>query len=303
MFGTLLILTGCSPQEDFISLEPYGNTGQNILSVGWVVSYADTNYYVDWDNHTLISKGRETNNVLSDEVCGQLNIIDDWIYYINNTRGQIWRISIDGDYKEQVIDGLNDNMLVCGDYIFYRDKNANLIQYNIQTTKKKKLVDSVLRFVIQDNIIYYTLQEERDVKASLYSLDLKEKETKCLYEGYVWDLAVNEKYLLFQVYEENLNQLELHQLEISTNKQLSISNTNCAGILLYGDTVFYVNSDDGFSLYKMNIDGTEVEKIVTGQCSTPNISGNKLFFLRQTDKYEYYWITLDDQNLTPNILT
>jgi len=83
-------------------------------------------------------------------------------------------------------------------------------------------------------------------------------------------------------------------------------NTETTGYLLVaGDWIYYVNYDDGSTLYKMRTDGSDKMKLTSDKTSGVNfISGDWIYYNNLDDNYALYRVTLEGQQrqkITSNI--
>lgn len=100
---------------------------------------------------------------LTTENCREIDIQDNWIYYIDETATSIYKVKFDGSGKQKIMDG---NLCgyscfkVIGDWVYYENGTPDVGLYRIKTdgSECRKIADVVLdfRFIsVWDNWLVY----------------------------------------------------------------------------------------------------------------------------------------------------
>lgn len=79
----------------------------------------------------------------SSERVRALNLVDNWIYYINNDDYHIYKIDIEGKNKQKLNDDWSTHLNVYGSWMYYvNDEDQTLYRMKTDGTSRQQLVDS-----------------------------------------------------------------------------------------------------------------------------------------------------------------
>ena len=183
--------------------------------------------------------------------------------------------------KEEVFGNLSNNGLVAG--------NSNLYFYNkyeegivkVKNGNEYKITDETAYSmnIVQDTIYYLTTSntnglEVKSVKTNGDSL----KKIATIYTN-LSKIYVKDGYIYYAI---NRNTEGICKINIETGEQNIISNIAVQDFALDKDEIFFTDSSN--NLYKMNLNGLEINKIIDDyQIRKIQISGKWIYFYSEKD--------------------
>lgn len=242
-------------QEDEI-----GNTSGNIYNGGLFCEQAGKIYFSnDAADGKLYVMNLDCSNIkkIYDDKTVFINADDNYIYYVraNNTRenskGSIMMFYNTGVFR------LNNNgtgLLAYtsnpGAYLMLRGNNLYLQRYDA-------------------NIGLY-----------LYKYKIDGKEERLLLKDAAIPVTVNNNALLYTGYsaDHNINAMDLKSF--TTHPRIE---GNIAYPIYMNNSIYYMNMDDNYKIYRMNSDGSDPVAITKERCSTYNITNDGKYLFYQVD--------------------
>lgn len=234
-----------------------GNTTGNIYNGGLFCELNGKIYFSnDSDNGSLYVMNSDITNIQkihSDKVA-YINADENYLYYIRtnnmkeNTTGNVLTFNNTGIYR-----------------INHDGKNLKLI-----TGKPGSYL------TLQGNYLYF---QRYDVSEGLqfYRNKIDASEERKLVNDAVTPITVIDNKLYYSGFskEHNINTIDLSSFTTRTRYE-----GNFAYPIIKGSYIYYINLDDKYKIYRMNLDGTNPTVLVKDRCSTYNISnsGKSLYY-------------------------
>lgn len=293
------IFCGCSNQIDNsdLSIHSYGNTKGNIQEGGHIVTQNDWIYYTNFnDNDCLYKTTMNGNNTkkLTSHYSYEINLIGDWIYYINGMPGKVCRVKVDGTGQETVFKQRATNLIATDKWLFFRmsldHDSTKLYRSDLDGDGAKVICDSVSEFAIYDDRIYYANSAENH---ALYVMDLSGGNHKKLNNDYCQSVNVANGFVYYSAHNDHDH---LYRIKVDGTEKKMMSEDSCWNINVYNDYIYYRNQTQKGSLYRMNIDGSENIQIAEGNISYINITDNFIIYHRNTENSGYYYTDLEGNN-------
>ncbi|WP_432664426.1 DUF5050 domain-containing protein [Wukongibacter baidiensis] len=300
-----------SPKVRCVSLKDSSSKLYDTLPLTDFLVTNDWIYYVNTDNYgpsfTLltgpiyrISKDGTVNEKISDEDVSLVAADSEWLYYTDTKVGNLHKMSYDGMKRIELSAYSGANYTLIDNQIYYRsmEDESSLYRFNINTEENTKIVDEgVNGYYISEGYIYY--MNSSDEKIYRVNLDGRNKEKitdQKLYSFIVkddWiygvDLDFNKGSKLYRV---KTNGTELRK--IADNANLSISN-----IFAYEDWIFYINSKDNRTLYKVKMDGSENVRVTNSiNIKTFRYSNDSVYFIDECRDNYLYGIDENSSNIS-----
>lgn len=236
-----------------------GNTAGNIYNGGLFSQQKDNIFF---SNYNADGSLFVTNNTLSSyrqvstDKAVYINTDDDYIYYIQ----------------------ANNNKETSGnDLMDYYNTGAYRIKHN-GSDLMAFTADPSAYLTLKGNYVY--LQKYNiDYGLSLYRYKIDKTEERLLVKDAVIPTNVEKDQLFFTGKSKDL---KIHSLDLQSFTSHPIIDGSYLYPIYFGDYIYYINTKDKYSLYRMNLDGTEPTKLVNQHCSTYNITNS--------GKYLYYQV-------------
>ena len=285
-----------------------GNTTGNLQNGGLFCQYEDTIYFANpADGHTLYSMKTDGSNikkVYNDKV-SCIQIVNGYIYYIRanelsedvvltGTMHGIFRLKIGDRTPDIVYQGVVDDMVVCGNYIYFKSyDDENLIQF-----KKVKIDGKELSVVSDDDIdslavwksdVYYTgIDGKHNLTYSNEGSDAIHKSSEGNYympsfsDGYFYYIDIN-------------NDMKLCRMSLKTNEVTVLDEGYCINYNVsseYGVIYYQLENEDGHKLRRMDIYGTNKTTIAEGDYCDIHITKNYTYYNEyvSVDKKQLYCV-------------
>ncbi|MEE1301476.1 MAG: DUF5050 domain-containing protein [Bacteroidales bacterium] len=230
-----------------------------------------------------------------------LNTHEDYIYFVDGLPGFLWKIKKDGSEKKKPVLFRNmTNVIISGNRIYYRLNLIDGLWFKAEWIEpffgtiyscdlnggNKKLIskENILRFVIDNNFIYYS-----DESYALWRMDTLGNNKENIYPTRCSLPEFDEKYLYFSdgngVYRMDKESL---QKEVITEQALEARN-------LHGDWIYYTKDREG-DIYRISKDGKRKELLLESDVVAFNIAGNSIFFELYNDGF--YRFDIETRRLT-----
>ncbi len=141
-------------ENNLIEVEQRGNTVGNISNLGLVAQHNEWVYF--FEGHLYKSKKDGSESIqLSNDASYLINVIDDWVYYINNNDGdKIYKIKTDGSSRTRLNDDESWCLNVVGGWIYYSTQSEPGI-YKIKTdgSSLMRFHDDICLFAHEINVV------------------------------------------------------------------------------------------------------------------------------------------------------
>ena len=237
-----------------------GNTAGNIYNGGLFCQQDDKIYFSNSNANGKLFVTNDTlssfNQVSKDKAI-YINADDDYIYYIeaNNT-------------KENSKDKLME----------YYNTGAYRIKHN-GSDLMAFTADPSAYLTLKGNYVY--LQKYNvDYGLCLYRYKIDKTEERLLIKDAVIPTKAEGDYLYFTGKSKDLN---IHSMDLQSYTSHPIIEGSYLYPIYFEDYIYYINTKDNNSLYRMNQDGTEPTKLVSFHCSTYNITSSGKYLYYQVD--------------------
>ncbi|MCL2643118.1 MAG: DUF5050 domain-containing protein [Candidatus Bathyarchaeota archaeon] len=188
----------------------------------------------------------------------------------------------------------NGYVLINGDWIYYTnfDNNNYLYKKRLDGNSKQELTKGhyscQLNFV--NNWIYYT----KGVPGEVYKIDFNGKQNKKIIDKKVGNLIVTNVFIFYrQSYDGDWGKLYKTDLEGQNERLLA---NNIIEFSICDGWIYYSNRDDGASLYKMDLTGTNIAKLNDHYSLFINVVGEYVYYADYTDSQKLYRIKIDGTN-------
>lgn len=153
-------------------------------------------------------------------------------------------------------------------------------------------------FVQYKDWIYYSYFQDvkKDNGSSLqgiYKINVKGTERLKITDVPATFLNPYKKY----IYYINISDRKIYRINQDGSNNKVISNNNVQSILVYGNYIYYRANEGGGTLYRMNLDGSDVKEI-TSDALSYNIIGSYIYYSSKTSAGYVYRIKADGTDKT-----
>ena len=288
----IIIFMSCQHQRSDM-----GNSNSNLFNMGYVANDDQNIYFcaLTEGNSGIYKADLDGSNktLLCNEHGFYINIIDNWIYFVNSIDNKIYRMDKEGGNKLKISDIEATSLLAYKNKLYvigvYEPYGCNLFVMNLDGTEEKNICEEYVGDIsIYNNRIYYTYITE-DNEGYLCSMDIdgNNKETllddspirffpteKNIYyitqiELIKMDLNSGEKTVLeegsglipdrINFYENNLYYEVMARkfcvYNTKTDEIITMPYIGAENLHIVADKMFYLNNDGSF--LTMNLDGSD----------------------------------------------
>ncbi len=206
VFSVILFSISCSKQtSELAELSDMGNSIGNLNNLGLIAQYDDRIYHMIWEDGKPYLVKSDFNginrDIISQTDCLYLNIIDDWIYYINSEdSNKVYKMDIDG-HNNQKLNEIKGNFLIAFEEGLYvisvSEKYNNSLYYMDYDGRNVKIIcnDKVSSIFFYNNYIYYTSVIDSNGKVHLCRMDI---------DGSDKEIILDDNVKKFFIYKDNI---------------------------------------------------------------------------------------------------
>lgn len=277
------------------------NKQLNFLNLGYVVQDGEWIYFSSiYDKYEVIKEGElyvydigkiykshiDGTNLteITDDAAIYINVIDDWVYYVNLYDWTIYRVKTDGSNREQIMSNGVYSVYIDDGWIFYGNRNDGnrLYKSRLDGSENTRLNDWDTGYLcVVGDWVYFSVWDDFSVKR-IRKDGTNEEEVAGPYIG---TFCIDENYLIYA--GANLVRINLDNGENEILLEEYARTFNIAG-----DWIYYTSSD--YELYRIKKDGTRKKKLAGGdQVKISNVcligdwiyyvDGNGLLYKVRTD--------------------
>lgn len=239
VLGILFIIcfflaAGCSDIGEIIkgrTVNTMGNSPGNIVNLGLATQQGDWIYYKSPDRggsiHKMKIDGSEKTKI-NDDNSFFINVIGDWVYYLNADDTYIYKIRTDGSERTLLIEERADYVTVVKDWIYYLYGAGEGIR-KIRTDGTKKTI---------------------------------------IYDGYTELMCVTEDWIYYLNFDDNANYGKPYRMRINGKENSEIIDAYADRFAVENDDWFFYIKNYDFenpyfdSIYKIRPDGSEDEQVL-----------------------------------------
>ncbi|ADU32265.1 DUF6612 family protein [Evansella cellulosilytica] len=192
---------------------------------------------------------------LSDDIAANINVTDDWIYYEDRSKdSHVYRMSKDGSEIEQVISDNTIDVRVIDETLYYKNFNGHN-QRSLYATQLSPTTTTT--FTLVDHVFRFTI-----------------------HQGNVF-------------YQGDDHHLYVTDVDPNDNANFPFISHRVGTFQALDEYIYYENSEDGHSLYRISTDGYRVEKLTEAESQGFNVTEDSLFFTNASDDEALYRLDLD----------
>ena len=272
-----------------------GNTIGNAMNRGVITTQGEWVYYVNWSEnqnlYKMLKDGSERTK-LNDDKCSDINLLDDWIYYRNESddKYSIYRIHKDGTGRQKLNDDGGYLVSVVDGWIYYYVK-FSVKRMRINGSDVETIAKSNYRYCVTNGWLYCTDSETGGL--CRISLDDGKKQNVINNSG-DWNINFTRFIVygdwLFFTRHEGLND-KLYRVRSNGGDIKELSDDDCKILNIAYDWLYvYIEESQNINvsgIYKMRFDGSDITKVVESkEVYDVNICGNWLYYNVISDGYE-----------------
>ena len=285
-----------------------GNTTGNLNNGGLFCEYDGKIYFANAaDKNTLYVMSSDCTNArkLVDDSVAYINVCGKYIYYVRNNyspdaiamvfKGQLYglyRCNLDGSHIVTITQEKSGMISLCGNYIFYHhyDDQTALTLQKIKIDRKDNTFISETEYNVAnvyEQRIYFANETERN---RIYYLDTKDDSLHFFYDANAYQVDYEGSYMYYIDLSKNYALMRLNTQTMVLEQIFAPNDAKVINYNVYGTKVFAQVEGDGNTtgLYRLNIDGTQIEYIAQGNITNVHCTSKYTFFMYYADQQTLY---------------
>lgn len=317
-------------EERGIKLDNYGPSSQIYLSNDWIYFESGKGqiYKMKIDGSEKIKVFDAGSKSIKIQT-----VLGEWIYYtkeeiltlFQKLKGDIdyyrlYKVKTNGSENSKINSAKvkGESVEVVGNWIYYISYEdgefLNLCKLNtVDQSKYKLTTDSVQRFQISGDWIYYQLFEHlfehssRENKAiyGVYKVRTDGTSKSQLTSGRVgrYGFYVSNDWIYYGSYQNYGSMLNgIYKIKIDGTEKCKLTDDLGFSMQVSGDWFYYIKSclldsyDGASAIYKIKIDGTSKQKLNNDKCIEMKVSGDWVYYINRSDGYTVYKTRTYDTN-------
>lgn len=206
---------------------------------------------------------------------------------------------------------LNNSGLFCESngtlYFSNAYDNHALYSYNPNSGNCKKLCEGPVSSINTDSHYIYYVREASNSEGTfgfstatfkgLYRMELNGKNKTRLYNGSVGTAQLINNRIFFQNYSNEYG-FHLHAIDIDGKNQIEVLEEAVNPTGYYNNSLYFSNYDGNHNISEMNPDNFTKETFYEGNCYSPTIQGDYLYFIDVLNNYSLAKVDLNTKEKT-----
>ncbi|MDO5381955.1 MAG: DUF5050 domain-containing protein [Eubacteriales bacterium] len=283
-----------------------GNTAGNLNNGGLFCEYDGKIYFANpSDQNRLYVMNSDCTDArkLNDDSVASLNVCGNYIYYVKNNfseetlgmifRGQlfgVYRCDLKGKHPKALYDKLSGIISLSGNTLYYQhydnDTNLSLWSTQIDGKNNKKIYDTPYTpSCIYNGKIYFS---DTNGRHHIQVLDTKTNNITDFYNCNSYMATIEGNYAYYIDLDKDYTLVRLNTANRTLEQLFKPSNGKVINYNVYGNKIFFQVEGDATGLYRMNIDGTQVEYIAAGNITSIHCTSQYTFFTYFDDQTTLY---------------
>lgn len=270
-----------------------GNTPGNLNNGGLFCEYEGVIYFANpYDNNRLYSMKSDCSEVkkLNETSVASLNVFGKYIYYAKNNyfsgtigvvfKGQlsgVYRCKLDGSHETALFESPSGIINLDGNYLYYQNSTKTSA-----ITLERVKIDGSETVVMNESecnpasIFEHNIYYSKSGKTShIYILDTKTSTASAIISESTQLAEMHGEYLY---YIDTANMNSLNRMKPLSKSVQTLSKEHCYNFNLFNDKIFFTKEVNNTGLYRMNLDGSNVELVTSGEIANICCTSQYTFF-------------------------
>ena len=267
-----------------------GNTMGNLSAGGMIAFDGDTVYFCDIAKGNVLTRLQNGKaDVLVQTNTSHLNIIGEYIYFVDKKDYCIYKIKKDGSELSKISDTMATDLVILGNKMYFINwgDECKVYSMNLDGSGEKKVSD------ISTEVLYvygpYIYVSDRNSMRELYRISIEDGSSYMLTMDEAFFVTGYDDMIFFRNGSDALNVYCM----TATGEIYSPINTARSGYLNADKGYLYFTNFEEEALYKVREDGTELTKLCDGDPSYTSVNGDYLYFFSDNDGKKLYRIRKD----------
>lgn len=283
-----------------------GNTTGNLNNGGLFCEYDGKIYFANpYDSDYLYVMNSDCTEPkhLNNDCVSSLNVCGNYIYYVKNNLSRtsidsdnrsnfcgVYRTDLKGQEAKSLYETLSGISSLSGNYLYYQhyDDSSPLCLYRVKIdgTEETKVSDTPFNpSSINNGKIYYS---DPNNKNNITSYDTKTGSISSVFGANAYLVDATDNYIYYIDLDKNYSLVRLNSNTKTIELLYEATDGKVINFNRYGNKIFFQVEGTNAGLYRMNINGTQIEKIASGNLRHVHCTSQYTFFQYYEDNQTLY---------------
>lgn len=264
--------TDSAPSPSAMLKGTFGNTAGNLHNDA-IAAIEDNVIYFSTSTGLYKTDGDRNKRIYSNPV-RDINVQNGWIYCIDGL--SLIKLKSDGTSVQTLVTDVDDVVLANG-HLYYVHRNGYLYKTSTDGSNSEMIIaQKIKNLCITEDTIYW---------GNGINLCVADTNGK---NNWLYKSLGSQNIIIHNGYKYSAGKLRRQTLDFKETKVLIESGVTC--ITASGDWIYFINSEDDMSLYKIRTDGSDLIKLNDTYSDKPSVVGDWIY-------YTTYTTTNNDQQI------
>lgn len=269
-------------------LRAYTAASPNVVTGGVALFGGTDSYYSNLNDGSALYSAAQ-GRILTDKV-SYLNMTGGRLYYVNaSDGGRVYRVKTDGSERERIVSDGAGMLQVAGDRVFYQSKDdGGLYSAALDGSGKLRIVkDRVSCFTLSNGVIYYRNDSEG---GALWCCSLDGFDARLLAEGSCNYPAVSDGF----VYYVNASDDSICRVPTQGGDPETVVSSGVSEFVLSGGNLYYRSTSGG--IFRCSTSGSSSTRLTQDDGGKLAVAGSTLYFVNYDDGSSLYMVSTSGGN-------
>jgi hypothetical protein len=220
---------------------------------------------------------------------------DGWVYYRSEAdHWRLYKARHDGSERQKLCDDIPSNINVINGYVYYSNYGYGDCLFRIRTdgTEREQITEHRATSVtVVGDTIYYISYGDDGLHLP-YKVKVDGTGHALIAEIVASSMVTDGRYLYITHKPSAQDTFSLYRMNLDGSNLVRLNNVYSHYPILIGNQIYYWNVDDG-RLFQMGKDGLNNKAVTNARVDVINGNGSFLFYQDAADNYNVYRIRLD----------
>lgn len=191
-----------------------------------------------------------------------INVIGDWIYFLNKTNNSLYKVGDDYANPKLISNNILKYLIYKGSIYFISSDNFSICKMNINGEQRCRIVDGsknhITDIFIDNNLIYFNQGSE------YYRFQVNTDGTNLQITGFPTNSFISQEWAYYTEYDAKLKINLLYRKNVKNNNKELLFDKNILAYTKYNNNIYYItnsNISPEYFVNELNLDTKTNQKI------------------------------------------